>query len=305
MATLKPFAQHLKLLIKPSIKPRVIHSTTIFVVHLVFLDDAKQKPTRPGINGNLVSVATLVVAADKAPSVERALHEVCLAAGFPADAEFKWSPSRKSWMHSELVSGDRQEFFRNVAEVLVKGDCFASVVMEDDQRGRATSALTTEQDVMVLLLERVASRLKELGDTGLLIADRPSGGRREEDHFVVECLRLLEAGTEYVQHNELTFVVTADSKSVRLLQAADLVVSCMTAYVAGESTYSPPVVKLLLPLFPTAYGRRAGYSIKIHPSYNFANLHHWLFGESDWVRSQMGTPMPLKGCDYFDGPDSP
>ena len=198
-----------------------------------------------------------------------------------------------------------RDFFRNVSEAFVAGTCFASIVMEDDQRNPATSALTTEQDVIVLLLERVANRLKELGDTGLVIADRPGGGRREEDRFVGESLRLLDAGTAYVQHNEITFVVTADSKFVRLLQAADLVVSCLTAYVVGEATYSPAIVEWLLPLFPVAYDRRAGYSIKIHPSYNFANLHHWLFGESHFLRDQVGTPMPMKGWGYCGGPNTP
>lgn len=41
------------------------------------------------------------------------------------------------------------------------------------------------------------------------------------------------------------------------------------------------------------------------PSYNFAKLHHWLFGESHWVRAQMGTPMPMKSSDYCGGPDTP
>jgi hypothetical protein len=274
-------------------------------MHLVFVDDAKQSPTRAGIKGKLVSVAALAVPADRARDLEGSLQQACREAGFPDDEEFKWSPRRGGWMHSALVGAERAQFFLRVADTLVAGGCFASIVMEDDERSPATSALTAEQDVIVMLLERMANRLKEIGDTAFVIADRPGGGRREEDHFVGDCLRLLDAGTAYVQHNEIAFVVTTDSRFVRLLQAADLVASSVTAYVAGESTYSPPVVERLLPLFPVAYDRRAGYSIKIHPSYNFANLHHWLFGETHWVRFQAGAPMPLKGWDYFEGPTVP
>ena len=109
----------------------------------------------------------------------------------------------------------------------------------------------------------------------------------------------------YVSHEEIAFVITTDSRFVRLLQVADLATSCITAYVAGESRYSPPIAQRLLPLYPVAYGRRAGYSIKIHPDYNFANLHHWLFGETHFVRNQNGHPMPLKGYDYAEEPNRP
>lgn len=274
-------------------------------MHLAFIDDAKQTPTRLGFKGKLVSVAALCVRADGARATERALEATCDEYGFPDGEEFKWSPRRGSWMYSNLTGLDRARFFSLIAEHLIDGGCFATVVMEDDGRSPATRALTAKQDVVVLLLERVANRLKELGETAFVVADRPGGDRREEDRFVADCLSALEKGTDYVKHHEVTFVVTTDSKFLRLLQSADLVASCMTAYVAGESTYSPPIVTRLLPLFPTAYDRRAGYSIKIHPSYSFANLHHWLFGESQWVRCQMGVPMPLKGWAYYTSPDIP
>jgi hypothetical protein len=257
------------------------------------------------MKGRLVAVAALAVPADRARELEMSLQAACRDAGFPDDEEFKWSPPRDGWMHSGLVGADREQFFAIVADLLIGGGCFASIVMEDDGRNPATSSLTAEQDVIVMLLERVANRLKEVRDTAFVVADRPGGGRREENRFVGDCLRLLDAGTEYVQHNEIAFVVTTDSRFVRLLQAADLVVSCLTAYVSGENKYSPPIVERLLPLFPVAYDRRAGYSIKIHPSYTFANLHHWLFGESLWVRFQTGYPMPMTGWSYFTGPNEP
>lgn len=273
-------------------------------VHLAFIDDAKQRPSRPGIQGRMVAAGAISLLADNARRAELALRQTCEDFGFPPAEEFKWSPRRDSWMHANLVKEQRAAFFTRVIRHLAEANAMALVVMEDDGRNPAVGA-TAEQDVVVLLLERLASRLKKLGETGLVIADRPGGDRREEDRFVAECLAALEAGTTYVTHQELTFVVTADSRFVRLLQAADLATSCLTAYVAGESRYSPPVVQELLPLFPVAFNRRAGYSIKLHPSYNFANLHYWLFGETHYVRFMSGHPMPMKAFDYFEGPEQP
>jgi hypothetical protein len=181
-------------------------------VHLAFIDDAKQRPTRPGIRGRMVGAGAISLPADNARRAELALRQACADFGFPPAEEFKWSPSRKSWMHGNLVDEKRAAFFARVIEHLVEADALALVVMEDDGRSPAVEA-TAEWDVVVLLLERLASRLKELGETGLVIADRPGGDRREEDRFVAECLAALDPGTTYVQHDELTFVVTADCGS--------------------------------------------------------------------------------------------
>jgi hypothetical protein len=275
------------------------------LMHLVFIDDAKQSPTRPGFKGKAVGAAALHVPADRARVAERAIRATCKKYRFTDEEEFKWSPNRDSWMYSGLVGPERQQFFFAIAERLVEARAFASIVIEDAGRNPATGALTTEQDVLVLLLERVANRLRELGEIAIVIADRPGGDRREEDRFVADCLQYLQAGTDYVEHNEVSFVFTTDSKFVRLLQATDLLASSLTAYVAGEGTHSPPIVERLLALFPLASDRRGGYSIKLHPDYNFANLHHWLFGDTHLVRGNVGVPMPLKGWDYYEGPDNP
>ncbi len=276
------------------------------VMQLVFVDDAHQRPSRAGIKGDLVAVGAISVAADNARRVEKAIAASCREFGFPEDEEFKWSPSRSSWMYANLCGEVRAQFFATVIDHLHEARAFAVVVMEDNGRNPASQdATSAELDVVVLLLERVANRLKGLRETGLVIADRPGGGRREEDRFVAECLTALDKGTEYVSHDELTFVITTDSRFMRLLQAADLATSCMTACVAGESKYSPPIVEKLLPLYPVDADRRAGYSIKIHPDYNFENLHHWLFREKHFVRNMQGSPMPLPNRPYFEGPDQP
>lgn len=165
-------------------------------MYLIFVDDARQKPSRPGIKGHLVAAGAIAVPADRARQVEKEIAAISNEFGFPAGEEFKWSPRRGSWMFDNLHGEDRVRFFSTVIDCLRNSNVFAVVVMEDDGRSTATpTAPNAERDVVVLLLERLANRLKELRETGLLVADRPGGDRREEDRFVAECLTTLEQGT--------------------------------------------------------------------------------------------------------------
>lgn len=79
----------------------------------------------------------------------------------------------------------------------------------------------------------------------------------------------------------------------------------MTAHIAGEARVAPALVAMALPLYPDTLGRRAGYSIKLHPQYVFANLHHWLFGESHFWMRRSGSPMPMNGWSEYEGPNTP
>jgi hypothetical protein len=180
---------------------------------LIFADDAKQAaPTRKGV-GPLVAAGAVMLDADLARSAEKALNSLCSATGFPDGDEFKWSPRRGTWMYNSLHAEKRQQFFLDAIQVLVDHSVLAHVVMEDSNRSRATNPdLSAEDDVVVLLLERLANRLKEMRTTGLLVADRPGGDRPHEDRFIADCLRALDAGTLYVQHAEISFVISTDSR---------------------------------------------------------------------------------------------
>lgn len=281
-----------------------VEGEKIAAVHLVFMDDAKQQSTRPGM-GPLVAAGAICINADYARHAERALKELCQRTGFPDGEEFKWSPRRNSWMHENLVEGYREQFFTNAVQILTECGALGVVVAEDEARRPANRLLTHEQDVVVLVLERVANRLKELGSTGLVVADRPGGGRSDENRFLAQCLTTLETGTDYVQHNEISFVISTDSRHVRLLQAADLLASCVTAYLAGETRYSPAIAGQLMKILPAAYGRRGGYSVKLHPDFLYANLYHWLLGDTDFVRFQNGWPLPMQSRSYAKGPETP
>lgn len=256
--------------------------------------------------GPLVAAGAIVVHADRARALEAAVEALCGAAGLSQTDEFKWSPPRGSAMAEQLTGEPRERFQLAVVDTLAEYGAVAYFVAEDAERGRAIEASTSpEDDVIRLLLERLASRLKEVGDSALLIADRPGGGRKEENQFLADCLDRLREGTQWVKHDEITFVVSTQSRFVRLLQAADLVTSCLTAYVGGEATHSPSIAERLLSILPHSLGVRGGRSVKLHPYYNFVNLYHWLLGDSNDGYFQGSNVLPLANRPYATDPMVP
>jgi hypothetical protein len=86
---------------------------------------------------------------------------------------------------------------------------------------------------------------------------------------------------------------------MRVLQLADIVVSCAVSRVSGESNFSPivfPQVKKLLRFDGTRIG---GVGLKLHPDLRYANLYHWLLGDSHWIKGLTGVPLPNKGIPFY------
>lgn len=276
-------------------------------MQFIFVDDSKQaKPVRRGMGG-LFALGGVFVAHDGLPKLERDLEALARAAGFPTHTdEFKWSPRRGTWMYTNLIANDREEFFVSVVGALASARASVSFCMVDETRGSANPGVGPEEDVTRLCIERANNRLKRIGEHGVIVADRPGGGRKAEDDFIADCADLLENGTAYVKPDRIAInVLTTDSKMVRALQAADVVAGCTLAYVSGEKTWSPPVFARLLPLFYKDSGRCGGVSAKLHPDFVYANLYHWLFADSTYWKRGMGTPMPVWGMPYETSADIP
>ena len=257
--------------------------------------------------GDLYALGGLAVAHDVVPQLERDLEAICRAVGFPNRTdEFKWSPSKGTWMYSGLVGRAREAFFLSVIGALASAKAELTICMVDATRRSANPGAEPEVDVTRLFIERADTRLRSRGRYGVIIADRPGGGRREEDEFIAGCAELLETGTAYVKPERIAInVLTTDSRMVRLLQASDLAVGCSLAFIAGESRRSPRIFADLLPLYYVDSGRRGGVSAKLHPDFNFMNLYHWLFGDDTIWKRAVGVTAPVKGFPYFDNPDDP
>ena len=260
-------------------------------MYFVFADDAKQNPSREGM-GPLVSAGAILVGGEHLRRLETRLEGICEEHGFPVDdplrSEFKWSPGRELWMYSGLSDGERDHFFLDVIHHLAGGGVKALVAIVDKNHPVANISEigsvppTYEIDATRLLFERVNRFLSEADDQAVVINDRPSGNSRieEENKFLANALETWRKGTSFVRFNRIAInLLCTQSRFVRLLQCADLITSCVTAYVAGEKVWSPRIFAALKPLLYSKDGRIGGFGLKIYPN-KHRNLYHWLLGDA-------------------------
>lgn len=274
-------------------------------MELFFADDSRQnRPSRNGM-GPLIATGGILVKGDKVRALEKEVDNLCtIDYDMPQEEEFKWSPDRGSWFRQNLVEENRTQFFIEVLSLFKSADAKAIVVIVDMEARTATDAPTHEQDVTSLLLERVDNQLARMRSEGIVIVDRPRGDRGDEYKFLAGCLETLRSGTDYVSYDHIALnVLSTPSRLIRLLQAADVVTSCTLSAIGGEDTYSPPVFHEIKDLLLKESGRYGGVGLKIHPDFKYANLYHWLLGDTHFWRYNCGNPLPLRAWPYNAGPD--
>jgi hypothetical protein len=273
---------------------------------IFFADDSRQeRPSRPGM-GPFVATGGIYVPGDEVRYSEAVLNKLCEELKFPIGEEFKWSPGRELWMRDNLREEARKEFYLRAFRLVGERGVRAVVVVEDKGRPTATGAESAEDDVTIMLIERVHGELQRSGTHGIIVTDRPSGDRGNENRFLTKCLETLQAGTTYVLPDRIAInVVSTPSKLVRLLQLADVFTSCTTAMVSGENNFAPSVFSEVRKLMSSSLGRAGGYGLKIHPDSRYRNLYYWLLGDTHFVRNWSGLPMPLSNYPYSKGPPQP
>lgn len=268
-------------------------------------DSAQDAPPRPGM-GPLVAAGAIHVEGHSVIPLENGLKEICCNYGMLPNEEFKWSPPRDSWMRNILINDDRDQFFRECLSLAKGQGVTAWIVIQDtNARFAISSSQSPEEDATRLLLERANNHLDDCQRNALVIADRPSGGTRiHEDNFIAGCLETLESGTDFVLFDRLAFVVTANSRHLRLLQLADLITSCTRAFVAGNKKHHGNLFQdAIQPLLRTSTrGVAGGFGLKIHPDHRYGNLYHWLLGDA---QTNEGELYPRRFRAYSGGADTP
>jgi uncharacterized protein DUF3800 len=267
-------------------------------------DSARKRPSRDGMR-SLVSVGGLHVPGDRLRDLERELDALCRKTGFPKGEEFKWSPAPGQWMREHLVEDARERFFVEALEIGAGANAKAIVVVEDIYAQKvARGSASHEEDVSLMFLERAQAALG-FEQHALVVFDRPGGGRKREDEFLAQRMETIRTGSAFTEMDRLALVVATDSKLSRTLQLADVVTSCSTAFVAGETKYSRRIFETgILPMLREEYGRKGGCGLKIHPDKRYGNLYHWLLGDSHFVRHQEGHPLPSNHFNqYRESPD--
>jgi hypothetical protein len=253
--------------------------------------------------GPLCSVGGICVPEAHLQHLESSLEDLCTRVGFPKGEEFKWSPGRELWMHANLQADGRTGFFLEAAQLAKDHSVTGILVCVDVRYEPLTNADTHELATVRLLLERIHQHTSQQQQC-IVIADIPSGGsRRTNDDFIYDCLNTLRSGTNvFASLDRIHMVLTYSSRLHRCLQIADLFTSCLTAYIAGEDRWSPPVAESLRELLRMEMGRRGGCGVKLHPDLAYSNLYHWLFGDEYFMRGNTGTGLPMPERPYGNKP---
>lgn len=260
-----------------------------------FIDDASQlRPSRKPM-GSLIGIGGLHVPGESVRDLERALARLCAEAGFPQGQEFKWSPGRSDWMWKGLVNDARQRLFIEALGLAAAHGSRCIAIIEDTTHLPATDPrIDHVLDATALFLERANTELSDAGTFGLVVVDRPSGGAAEDIRYLASCFETLRTGTKYVKPDRIAVnVLSTSSHLVRILQLADVVVSCAVSFVAGEARYSPPIFEALLPMFHRNWIGIGGVGLKIHPDHNYVNLYHWLLGDQQFKKGRSIFPLPI------------
>lgn len=281
-------------------------------MRLVFIDDSCQRqPLRRELQ-KLLAFGAVIAPESSMREYSRLLDSIRSRHGLPENEEIKWNAPRGSALGA--LGEETLELFstmlRGADDLGMKS---VVCIWERNDRWKVEEPEALKK-TLKFLYERVERYLEASQDTGVVIADRPPGGRGEETQWISEALDLTKQGTEYVTAERVVMpIVTAPSKLVPLLQLADLVTAGVTAAVAGFPK-GLKMVNDLIPLLNTnSRGQVGGTGVKIYPDdlvdlYRIFGDESYYLGErlvhtfkEPWVRSSRRFQLPGRRFQYRDG----
>ena len=143
---------------------------------------------------------------------------------------------------------------------------------------------------------RVEQAVKAFGGTVCMTSpDHQSGTER-----LAEVVALMGIEDDHIIVN----VLFSPSRFSRLLQVASVITSCSIAAVSGENEFSPVVFASVKGLLAREGDRIGGVGLKLHPYFMYANLYHWLLGDSHFWKSGTRFPLPLACYPYSSHPNT-
>lgn len=261
-----------------------------------FADDSVQRPSRRGL-GKLVAFGGIAFDETKLAPFSTAVNEILVGYGVPPDVELKWSPDPRKdrWLHDEFKDPERRSCYDDVLRAAREHGGRAIVVVWDTGRTSLKGSEAFDRCVDYVF-ERIETHLQKAGRLGLVVADRPGGGKPEEDAFLRSFLLRVTLGTEYKKGESVQLnVLTTPSHLLRHLQAADLVTGIAAGSVGGNR-YALALAASLKPLLlRNALGTIGGTGLKLVPQ-ELVNLHYHCFGEGSFakVRAMTGWTLPAE-----------
>lgn len=266
------------------------------------MDDSEQPNCpRRGL-GRLRAFGAVIVPEPAVAGYATDLKAIKQNFGLPETEEVKWKPRKGTSLTTAdgaIVTALRQKML----DAAIAHDIRTAVVIVDhDAVYSYYSAAELGQKVLLpWLYERISYHLDDNQDLGIVIADKPGGGQREESRWLAETLQLTNDGTEYVNANEIVMpILTADSHHVPHLQLADLVTAATTAAIAGRQSglnLAPQLFKLM---HRNKLGTAGGAGLVLWPAHR--NLMYWCFGETVFAKpsSLAGVTIPYSGWSYYE-----
>jgi hypothetical protein len=184
---------------------------------------------------------------------------------------------------------------RGIDEQIAK----AEKAIDHSKRCTGRSKAEVGRVILEWLYERISMHLGDHDDIGIVIADKPGGGPREDSRWLADTLHLTNDGTEYVTPNRIVMpIVTAASHHVPHLQLAGLIVAATTAAVAGHP-HGLALGPLLLRLaHKNRQGLAGGAGIVLWPAPELTNILYWAFGEDTYAKVAMNAGWTLPWRDW-------
>lgn len=268
-------------------------------LEVFFVDDSSQKGVRGGM-GQVLGLGGLLVAEKHLRPLAAAVDAVAKEAGIPDGEELKWSPKRGSWIFDNLKGEARESCYRAALQAAAQCEAKAIVICWDTGRTTLKGSRAFEKCVDYAF-ERLTVHLAKREAHAIIVADRPGGGKDEEEAFLSAFVERYQNGTEHVDAEQVLMnVLTTSSHHVRHLQLADLVTGITTAMVSGLDRYAGalfPFVQALM--IRNGAGTVGGTGLKVFPT-GLTNLYHWVLGEDAFYRGggAMGWRLPTPLMDF-------
>jgi hypothetical protein len=273
-------------------------------MEIFFADDSIQQNCKRQGMGLLVGVGGVLIEESQVRGLAEAMDAIAMSFGIPKGEEFKWSPNRGSWIRENLRD-DRTKCYGQVLEAARAHGAKVIVICNDTGRTNHSKDKAF-QTCLDYLFERLSMNLEVRDAQALVVADRPGGGKIQEDEFLSYCLKRVQEGTDYVLPKRILLsVLTTPSAMIRHLQLADIVTGITTAMVAGHETFAGPLFPLVKELFiRNRPGGIAGTGLKISPDSprgnSLVNLYHWVLKENLLHKGGGATSyrLPTWGFDF-------
>jgi len=270
-------------------------------MEIFFADDSVQDGRRGGM-GKLIAIGGLLVQEESLIVLRVKVDELCREAGIPDGTELKWSPDKDNWIHDNLKGEDRFRLYRDSIQAAREVGARVVVVVWDSGRTTLKGAASLRKS-FDYLFERVNMQLEDRKSLGLVVCDRPGGGKKEEDQLLADLVDTFTKGTEYVKATHVASnLLTTPSHLSRHIQLADLVVGCTTAMVAANLRYAEPLCQEILPMFcKNANDTAGGTGLKLFPDLELCNLFFYVLGEDVFWKVGMnsGWGLPWRQFPYY------